>query len=35
VLVRGSAVDRAELRELLTDAWRARAPKRLLAELDA
>jgi hypothetical protein len=35
VLVRLSAVDLAELRELLTDAWRARAPKRLLAELDA
>jgi hypothetical protein len=34
VLVRLSAVDREELGELLTDAWRARAPKRLLAELD-
>jgi hypothetical protein len=34
VLVRLSAVDRTELRELLTDAWRARAPKRLLAEHD-
>jgi hypothetical protein len=34
VLVRLSAVDRDELGELLTDAWRARAPKRLLAELD-
>jgi hypothetical protein len=29
VLVRLEAVDRKELRELLTDAWRARAPKRL------
>ena len=34
VLVRLPAVDRDELAELLTDAWRARAPKRLLAELD-
>ena len=34
VLVRLSAVDREELGELLADAWRARAPKRLLAELD-
>jgi len=34
VLVRLGAVDRDELGELLTDAWRARAPKRLLAELD-
>ena len=34
VLVRLSAVDRAELGELLTDAWRIRAPKRLLAEFD-
>ena len=30
VLVRLSAVDREELRELLADAWRTRAPKRLL-----
>jgi hypothetical protein len=29
VLVRLAEVDREELRELLTDAWRARAPKRL------
>ena len=29
VLVRLGAVDRDELRELLTDAWRVRAPKRL------
>jgi hypothetical protein len=34
VLVRLSAVDPAELGELLRDAWRARAPKRLVAELD-
>jgi hypothetical protein len=32
VLVRLSAVDRVELRELLTDAWLARAPKRLRAQ---
>jgi len=30
VLVRMAAVDEEELRELLTDAWRVRAPKRLL-----
>ena len=35
VLVRLSAVDRDELAELLTDAWRARAPKRLVAAFDA
>jgi hypothetical protein len=29
VLVHLGAVDREELRELLTDAWRVRAPKRL------
>jgi hypothetical protein len=34
VLVRLAAVDRDELRELLTDAWRARAPKRLADALD-
>ncbi|MCP2094372.1 MULTISPECIES: MmcQ/YjbR family DNA-binding protein [Actinosynnema] len=34
VLVRLGAVDEAELREVLTDAWRTRAPKRLVAELD-
>ncbi len=33
VLVRLGAVDATELRELLTDAWRARAPKRLAGEL--
>jgi len=33
VLVRLGAVDREELRELLTDAWRVRAPKRLAASL--
>lgn len=34
VLVRFDAVDVDELTELLTDAWRARAPKRLRAEWD-
>ena len=34
VLVRLAAVDREELAELLTDAWRVRAPKRLAATLD-
>jgi hypothetical protein len=34
VLVRLAAVDRDELAELLTDAWRTRAPKRVLALLD-
>lgn len=34
VLVRMGAVEVDELRELLTDAWRVRAPKRLVAELD-
>jgi hypothetical protein len=34
VLVRLDAVDREELRELLTDAWRARAPKRLADGFD-
>jgi len=32
VLVRLAAVDEAELRELLTDAWRCQAPKRLVKE---
>jgi hypothetical protein len=35
VLVRLGAVDREELGELLTDAWRGRAPKRLVAAFDA
>jgi hypothetical protein len=35
VLVRLGRVDADELRELLTDAWRLRAPKRLAARLDA
>jgi hypothetical protein len=35
VLVRLDAVDRDELAELVTDAWRVRAPKRLAASLDA
>jgi hypothetical protein len=34
VLVRLDAVDREELRELLTDSWRVRAPKRLAASLE-
>ncbi len=32
VLVRLAAVDEAELRELLTDAWRVMAPARLVRE---
>jgi len=35
VLVRLDLVDPAELAELLEDAWRLRASKRLIAELDA
>ncbi len=35
VLVRLAAVDRAQLAELLEDAWRLSAPKRLLAAHDA
>jgi hypothetical protein len=35
VLVRLEAIDEDELTELLTDAWRLAAPRRLLAELDA
>jgi hypothetical protein len=35
VLVRLDAVDPAELGELLEEAWRIRAPKRLVAEYDA
>jgi hypothetical protein len=35
VLVRLAAVTRAELAELLEDAWRIRAPKRLVAGYDA
>jgi hypothetical protein len=35
VLVRLPAIDRAELREVLTDSWRFRAPKRVLAAFDA
>jgi hypothetical protein len=34
VLVRLAAVDRDELAELLTDAWRTRAPRRLAASLE-
>jgi hypothetical protein len=33
VLVRLAAIDADELREVVTDAWREVAPKRLLAEL--
>jgi hypothetical protein len=35
VLVRLDAIDEDELGELLSDAWRAAAPRRLLRELDA
>jgi hypothetical protein len=35
VLVRFDAIDRAELEELLTDSWRCRAPKKVLAAFDA
>jgi hypothetical protein len=34
VLVRFDAIEVLELRELLTDSWRLRAPKKLVAELD-
>jgi hypothetical protein len=35
VLVRIAKVGRAEMRELLTDAWRCQAPRKLVAEYDA
>ena len=35
VLVRLAAIDEDELTELLTDAWRCAAPRRLVAEFDA
>jgi hypothetical protein len=35
VLIRLEAVDPAELDELIEDAWRMQAPKRLVAEWDA
>lgn len=35
VLVRLAAIERDELTELLTDAWRLRAPRRLVKEVDA
>jgi len=35
VLVRLSAVERDELTEMLTEAWRMCAPQRLAASLDA
>jgi len=34
VLVRFDAIDRKELAELLTDSWRIRAPKKLVARFD-
>jgi hypothetical protein len=34
VLVHLDAIDDTELTEVITDSWRARAPRRLLAELD-
>ena len=34
MLVRLNAVTKKELAELLEDAWRIRAPKRLVAEFD-
>ena len=34
MLVRLEAVDARELGELVEDAWRAQAPKKLVAELD-
>jgi len=35
VLVRLGAIENGELAELLTDAWRLRAPRALVAEFDA
>jgi hypothetical protein len=35
VLVRLPAIDAEELTELLTDAWRTRAPRRLVTDFDA
>jgi hypothetical protein len=35
VLVRLAAIENDELAELLTDAWRAAAPRRLVADFDA
>jgi hypothetical protein len=35
VLVRIAAVDEDELRELLTESWRLRAPRKLAAQLDS
>jgi hypothetical protein len=34
VLVRLAAIDKAELTELLTDAWRCQAPRALVKEFD-
>ena len=35
VLIRLAAIESDELAELITDAWRIRAPRKLLAEFDA
>jgi hypothetical protein len=35
VLIRLATIENDELAELVTDAWRIRAPRKLLAELDA
>jgi len=35
IMVRLPAIDSEELTELLTDAWRSRAPRKLLAAFDA
>jgi hypothetical protein len=35
VLIRLAAIENDELTELITDAWRIRAPRRLQAELDS
>jgi hypothetical protein len=35
VLVRFAAVDQDEMRELLTESWRIRAPKKLVQAFDA
>jgi hypothetical protein len=35
ILVRLAAIDEDELLEVLTDGWRARAPRRLVKEFDA
>ncbi len=35
VMIRLAAIENGELAELMTDAWRIRAPRKLQAELDA